>query len=98
MSVIGVLFWFLGGCIWLVSQSAIHEILSAIIILNGTIFIAAGGIKAALVAGKENMAKVEQVEAPTPIANDEWKCRCNQINLKKWDKCPYCGRSQGAIN
>jgi len=36
-------------------------------------------------------------EAGEVVGEEEWKCRCGQINSKELANCPKCGRVPGAI-
>lgn len=54
-SILGVLSWIFGALVWISGKSAIHEILAAIIILNGSVLIAGAQASWVLGAIKEKL-------------------------------------------
>jgi len=66
LAIIGFLCWASGVLIWVGSASAIHEILAAVIVLNGTVLVAANQITSYL------SSCIEAIRSSGPKA-DPWK-------------------------
>lgn len=82
---LGLLSWGLGVLIWASGKSAIHEILSAIIILNGSVLLSAGHLSGLLAAKKhqtsEKIPELDKFPEELPADPDQDKYRYYVVGI-----------------